>query len=134
MTAVLDLPQTSPPISGRANEGDSGLTIGLFSVAAFGTSAGFHYWRRARLVVSPLTSLSSTSTDRPVLWIADFGSTRLPRSEPIWAAAARAFAEGRLKPLPRMPTVRPESDYEMDPAEAAAFVESEYQSRRRGYR
>ena len=35
--------------------------------------------------------------------------------EPLSAAAARAFEEGRLKPLPRMPTVRPESDYEMDP-------------------
>ena len=35
--------------------------------------------------------------------------------KPLWGAAARAFAEGRLEPLPRMPTVRPESDYEMDP-------------------
>ena len=33
--------------------------------------------------------------------------------EPLRAAAERAYAEGRLKPLPRMPSVRPESDYEM---------------------
>ena len=33
--------------------------------------------------------------------------------EPLWAAAAQAYAEGRLKPLPRLPTVRPESDYVM---------------------
>ena|SRR5579859_6009713 len=32
---------------------------------------------------------------------------------PLWAAAARAAAEGRLGPLPRKPQVRPESDYEM---------------------
>ncbi len=31
---------------------------------------------------------------------------------PLWAAAAQAYAEGRLRPLPRKPQVRPESDYE----------------------
>lgn len=35
------------------------------------------------------------------------------RPEPLWAAAARAAADGRLGPWPRLPTVRPESDYEM---------------------
>lgn len=34
--------------------------------------------------------------------------------EPLWAAAERAYAEGRIGPLPRMPSVRPESDYEMN--------------------
>jgi hypothetical protein len=39
--------------------------------------------------------------------------------EPLWAAAERARAAGELKPLPRMPSVRPESDYEMKlPGEA----------------
>lgn len=33
--------------------------------------------------------------------------------EPLWAKAARAYADGRLQLLPRMPTVRPETDYEM---------------------
>ena len=33
--------------------------------------------------------------------------------EPLWAAAAQAYAEGTTKPLPRPPTVRPESDYVM---------------------
>ncbi len=37
--------------------------------------------------------------------------------EPLWAAAERARAEGRIGPLPRMPAVRPESDYEMNPPE-----------------
>lgn len=32
---------------------------------------------------------------------------------PLWAEAAKAYAEGKLKPLPRKPQVRPESDYEM---------------------
>jgi hypothetical protein len=43
--------------------------------------------------------------------------------EPLSAVAARAFEEGRLKPLPRMPTVRPESDYEMDPLLAVTSTE-----------
>jgi len=34
--------------------------------------------------------------------------------EPLWAAAERARAAGLLKPLPRMPVVRPESDYEQN--------------------
>jgi hypothetical protein len=55
--------------------------------------------------------------------------------EPMWAAAARAVAEGRIAEPVREPTVRPESTYEMRPdEEAAAFAEPEYESRRRGYR
>jgi hypothetical protein len=53
---------------------------------------------------------------------------------PVWAAAARALAEGRIKAPPRGHTVRPESTYEMDLVEAAAFAEPKYRSRRRSYR
>lgn len=46
--------------------------------------------------------------------------------EPLWAAAARALKEGRLKPAERRPTIRPASTYEMDPdAEAYLFAEDE---------
>jgi transcriptional regulator with XRE-family HTH domain len=45
------------------------------------------------------------------------------RTAPIWAAAARAFSEGRLTPFPRRPTVRAPAAYEMDLDEAAAFEE-----------
>jgi transcriptional regulator with XRE-family HTH domain len=59
---------------------------------------------------------------------------RVAKAEPLWAAAARALAEGRLSVPPRGQTVRPESTYEMDLDEAAAFAEPKYKSRRRGYR
>lgn len=54
--------------------------------------------------------------------------------EPIWAAAARAVAEGRLQPLERRPTVRADETYEMDLAAAEDFVEGpEGRPTRRGY-
>jgi transcriptional regulator with XRE-family HTH domain len=43
--------------------------------------------------------------------------------EPIWAAAARALAEGRLRPMERRPSVRASETYEMDLSEAEHFVE-----------
>ena len=54
--------------------------------------------------------------------------------EPIWAAAARALAEGRLRPMERRPSVRADETYEMDLSDAEHFVE-ETQDRptRRGY-
>ncbi len=54
--------------------------------------------------------------------------------EPMWAAAARAVAEGRLQPLERHPSVRPDETSETDLATAEQFVE-EAQDRptRRGY-
>jgi transcriptional regulator with XRE-family HTH domain len=54
--------------------------------------------------------------------------------EPIWAAAARAVAEGRLQPLERRPSVRADETYEMDLAAAEDFVEApEGRPARRGY-
>lgn len=53
--------------------------------------------------------------------------------EPIWAAAAQAWAEGRLAPLERAGTARAESTYEMDPSEAGAFREPEYEAGRRRF-
>jgi transcriptional regulator with XRE-family HTH domain len=72
-------------------------------------------------------------------WVARSEATvtvtpRVPPAEPVWAAAARAVAEGRLGVPGRGHTVRPESTYEMNFDEAAAFVEPEYESPRRGYR
>jgi transcriptional regulator with XRE-family HTH domain len=61
-------------------------------------------------------------------------TSRARSAEPIWAAAARAVAEGRLAAPSRSPTVRPESTYEMDLGEAASFAEPEYTSRRQTYR
>lgn len=54
--------------------------------------------------------------------------------EPVWAAAARAAAEGRLQPLERRPTVRADETYEVDLAAAEDFVEEpEGRPTRRGY-
>lgn len=62
-------------------------------------------------------------------------TSRARENEPMWAAAARAIAEGRIAVPAWERTVRPESTYEMRPdEEAAAFAEPEYESRRRGYR
>jgi transcriptional regulator with XRE-family HTH domain len=61
-------------------------------------------------------------------------STAARSQEPIWAAAARASAEGRLKPPTWERTVRPAATYEMDLEEARAFGEPEPEVRRRGYR
>jgi transcriptional regulator with XRE-family HTH domain len=57
---------------------------------------------------------------------------RHQNAEPVWAAAARALAAGRLQVPPRGYTVRPDSTYQMDLVEATAFAESDYNSRRRG--
>jgi transcriptional regulator with XRE-family HTH domain len=54
--------------------------------------------------------------------------------EPVWAAAARAVAQGRLAVPPRAHSVRPESSYEMNLDEAVPDTEPEYRSRRRGFR
>jgi transcriptional regulator with XRE-family HTH domain len=59
---------------------------------------------------------------------------RRVEGQPLWAAAARALAEGRIHAPTRAHTVRPESTYEMDLAEAGVFAEPEYRSRRRNYR
>lgn len=63
-------------------------------------------------------------------------STAARSQEPIWAAAARAAAEGRLRPPTWERTVRPAATYEMDLDEARAFGEPqpEPEVRRRGYR
>jgi DNA-binding transcriptional regulator YiaG len=62
-------------------------------------------------------------------------TTRRPVPEPIWAAAARALAEGRLSAPTWDRTVRPESVYEMRPdEEAGGFAEPDYESGRRDYR
>ncbi len=54
--------------------------------------------------------------------------------EPIWAAAARAVAEGRLQPLERHPSVRTDETYEMDLAAAEKLAEEpESRPTRRGY-
>jgi transcriptional regulator with XRE-family HTH domain len=51
--------------------------------------------------------------------------------EPVWSAAARALAEGRLAAPARAATVRPADAYEMDTAEAEAFGEEPDTERRR---
>ncbi len=73
------------------------------------------------------------------MWVARSEATvtvtpRVAPAEPVWAAAAQAVAEGRLRAPRRGHTVRPESTYEMNLDEAVAFVEPEYKSRRRGFR
>ena len=155
MTAVLDLSQTSPPVSDAADQGDTMLAAWLLGITASRTSPGVPRWTRAsRLEALMWTGSStsagvtstfalasamggtavSTSTAAEEFVGAETVAVTQERVEPIWAAAARALAEGRLGPPPRMPTVRPDSDYETDPAEAAAFTEPEYRSRRRGYK
>lgn len=60
-------------------------------------------------------------------------ANRRSDGDPIWAAAARALAEGRLHAPTSERTLRPESTYEMDAERhAAAFAEPEYRSGRRG--
>lgn len=61
-------------------------------------------------------------------------STAARAQEPIWAAAARAAAEGRLKPPTWERTIRPAATYQMDLEEARASGEPEPKVRRRGYR
>jgi hypothetical protein len=55
-------------------------------------------------------------------------------SEPMWAAAARALAGGRLTRPTWERTVRDPEVYEMDLQEAAVFDEEEPERGRRGYR
>jgi transcriptional regulator with XRE-family HTH domain len=80
-------------------------------------SAILETWRAAARPAS-----SVTVTRRPVI-----------AGEPIWAAAARALAGGRVAPLARERTVRPAATYEMDLAEAGAHDEPEIERGRRGY-
>lgn len=62
-------------------------------------------------------------------------TARRSTAAPIWAAAAQALAEGRLRAPSWERTVRPESAYEMNPdKEAAAFIEPPYEGGRRDYR
>lgn len=56
------------------------------------------------------------------------------RPEPIWAAAARAAAQGRLSAPTSSRTIRSASTYEMDLDEAGSFEEPELEYGRRGYR
>ncbi len=56
-------------------------------------------------------------------------------SAPLWAAAARALADGRLAKPPRQPVIRTPDTYEINPEdEAALFAEPDHQSGRRDYR
>ncbi len=60
---------------------------------------------------------------------------RTTAGEPIWAAAARALADGRLSAPARGGTARSAETYEMDLTEASSFEEEpEPDRRRRGYR
>lgn len=59
---------------------------------------------------------------------------RPPSGQPLWAAAARALAEGRLTAPTSERKVRPAATYEVEPADAAAFEEAEPERSRRGYR
>jgi len=77
----------------------------------------------------------STGTDEPAATTGgDAGERTEPRTpvpakarkEPIHAAASRAAAKGALKPLPRQPQRRPESDYV---AHAADMTQEEYETK-----
>lgn len=62
-------------------------------------------------------------------------TARSQTDDPIWVAAARALAEGRLAAPTREPVARPAETYEINPeAEATWFAEPEHESGRRGYR
>ena len=56
---------------------------------------------------------------------------RATKGDPIWSAAAKAFANGQLAVPARASTVRPSDAYEMDMAEAEAFAEEPEAGRRR---
>lgn len=70
------------------------------SAGAGGSEADFEAWA----IPEAVTAVSAARGGAPV--------------EPVWAAAARALAEGRLHVPSRAHTIRPESTYEMDPREA----------------
>jgi transcriptional regulator with XRE-family HTH domain len=94
--------------------------------------------RRGRVaLVDQITTSGQAILHDWRLWLARQESSvsvtrRSAPMEPIWAAAARALAEGGLSKPDRAHTVRPESTYEMEPTEATAFTEREYESQRRG--
>ncbi len=96
--------------------------------------------RRGRLaLIDQIEALGPTALTTWRGWLARSEavvvvSARATPSQPIWAAAAQALREGRLAAPHRPHVVRPESTYEMDLGEAAAFVEPEYKSGRRGNR
>lgn len=82
----------------------------------------------------PTAGRSILTTWRTLVTRAEATVTVQPRTTqpaPVWEAAARALLEGRLCTPPRARTVRPESTYETDPDDAAAFNEPEYRSGRR---
>lgn len=56
---------------------------------------------------------------------------RVMNGEPVWSAAARALAEGRLAAPSRAATLRPADIYEMDAAETEALEEEPSTERRR---
>lgn len=64
----------------------------------------------------------------------EVGRRAEPAQEPIWAAAARALADGQLAPPSWERTVRMPETYEIDLEEATAFQEEEPDRGRRGYR
>jgi transcriptional regulator with XRE-family HTH domain len=96
--------------------------------------------RRGRLaLIDQLTTAGRSILATWRTWVARSEATvtvtaRAAQAEPVWAAAARALMEGRLGVPPRAHTLRPESTYETDLREAAAFAEPKYGSRRRGPR
>jgi transcriptional regulator with XRE-family HTH domain len=96
--------------------------------------------RRGRLALIDQLATAGRSILRTwPAWVARTEATvtvmpRLALAEPVWTAAARAVAGGRLGTPRPGHTVRPESTYEMNLDEAVALSEPEYESRRRGYR
>lgn len=105
---------------GRANDvlGTARGTTTLLEAVAAGRTRS-ELWRV--WMARAASSVTVTSSNR--------------EDEPMWAAAARAVAEGSIALPEWQRTVRPESTYEMRPdEEAGAFAEREHESRRRGYR
>lgn len=96
--------------------------------------------RRGRIaLIDQLTTSGRSILATWRAWVARTEATvtvtpRQAQDEPVWAAAAKALMEGRLGAPPRAHTVRPESTYETDLGEVAAFAEPEYRSQRRGLR
>ena len=75
-----------------------------------------------------------TWTTQPAATATVTARSLVEEQEPIWAAAARAVAEGRLQPLERRPSVRANETYQMDLAAVDELVEEpESRPTRRGY-
>ena len=87
----------------------------LLDVIASGRHAAATAWR------TWIARLEATAEIRP----------RAIKSDPIWSAAAKAFANGQLAVPARASTVRSSGVYEMDMAEAGAFEEEPEAGRRR---